>query len=89
MSIDINKVSFRVNCNRWLEIWAGDKEVVSIDADDGGVSLCGDGDEIGNIVETYDGALVFKNDDDDDSDNGGMPVDILILHALERIEQKL
>ena len=89
MQIDISEVSFKITDNRWLEIHVGDKEIVSIDTDDGGVSLCGDGDEIGNIVETYDGALVFKNDDDDDSDNGGMPVDILILHALERIEQKL
>ena len=91
MSIDINEVSFKITENRWLEIWVGEQEVVSVDTIDGGVSLCRDDHEAGNIIETYDGTLVFKNDDDDDddSDNGDMPVDILILQALERIEQKL
>ena len=87
MSIDINKVSFKIFENRWLEIRVGDREIVSVDTVDGGVSLCRDADEIGNIVETEDGGFEFKIDDD--PNNGDTPVDELILHALERIEQKL
>ena len=87
MSIDINEVSFKVNDNRWLEIWIGEQEIVSVDTIDGGVSLCRDADEIGNIVETEDGGFEFKGDDD--PDNGDTPVNELILHTLERIERKL
>ena len=87
MSIDINEVSFKVNDNRWLEIWIGEQEIVSVDTIDGGVSLCRDADEIGNIVENEDGGFEFKIDDD--SDNGDVSVNELILHTLERIEQKL
>ena len=87
MSIDINEVSFKINENRWLEIWVGEQEVVSVDTFDGGVLLCRDADEIGNIVETEDGGFEFKIDDD--PDNGDTPVNELILHTLERIERKL
>ena len=87
MSIDINDVSFKINENRWLEIWVGEQEVVSVDTIDGGVLLCRDADEIGNIVETEDGGFEFKGDDD--PDNGDTPVNELILHTLERIERKL
>ena len=88
MQIDINEVSFKINENRWLEIWVGEQEVVSVDTIDGGVSLCRDADEIGNIVETEDGGFEFKIDDD--PDNGDTPpVNELILHTLERIERKL
>ena len=87
MSIDINEVSFKITENRWLEIWVGDQEVVSVDTVDGGLSLCRDADEIGNIVETEDGGFEFKIDDD--PDNGDTPVNELILHTLERIERKL
>ena len=66
MSIDINEVSFKVNDNRWLEIWIGEQEIVSVDTIDGGVSLCRDADEIGNIVETEDGGFEFKGDEDVD-----------------------
>ena len=31
MSIDINDVSFKINENRWLEIWVGEQEVVSVE----------------------------------------------------------
>ena len=87
MSIDINEVSFKITENRSLEIWVGDQEVVSVDTVDGGLSLCRDADEIGNIVETEDGGFEFKIDDD--SDNGDVSVNELILHTLERIERKL
>ena len=87
MSIDINDVSFKINENRWLEIWVGEQEVVSVDTIDGGVLLCRDAGEIGNIVETEDGGFEFKIDDD--PDNGDTPVNEVILHALERIERKL
>ena len=81
MSIDINEVSFKITENRWLEILVGDQEVVSVDTVDGGLSLCRDADEIGNIVETEDGGFEFNIDD--------TTVNELILHTLERIEQKL
>ena len=87
MSIDINDVSFKVNENRWLEIRVGEQEIVSVDTIDGGVSLCRDADEIGNIVENEDGGFEFKVADD--PDNGDTPVNELILHTLERIERKL
>ncbi len=60
MSIDINEVSFKIMENRWLEIWVGDQEVVSVDTVDGGVSLCREDDEIGNIVETHYGTFEFE-----------------------------
>ena len=59
MSIDINEVSFKVNENRWLEIWIGEQEIVSVDTIDGGLSLCRDADEIGNIIENDDGYFEF------------------------------
>ena len=103
MSIDINEVSFKINENRWLEIWVGEQEVVSVDTFDGGVLLCRDADEIGNIVETEDGGFEFKTDDEgqepekesETTQDGGFrvvytpPVLKRILATLERIEQKL
>ena len=82
MSIDINEVSFKVNENRWLEIWVGEQEVVSVDTIDGGVSLCRDADEIGNIVETEDGGFEFKGDEDVDRY-------MEILKAIRNIERRL
>ena len=82
MSIDINDVSFKINENRWLEIWVGEQEVVSVDTIDGGVSLCRDADEIGNIVETEDGSLEFKGDEDVDRY-------MEILEAIRNIERRL
>ena len=102
MSIDINEVSFKVNDNRWLEIWVGDQEVVSVDTVDGGLSLCRDADEIGNIVETEDGYFEFlpagveePEPEQAPEQEGGFrvvytpPVLERILATLERIEQKL
>ena len=103
MSIDINEVSFKVNENRWLEIWVGEQEVVSVDTIDGGVSLCRDADEIGNIIENDDGGFEFKIDDKEQEpekesetiQDGGFrvvytpPVLEMVLATLERIEQKL
>ena len=60
MQIDISEVSFKITDNRWLEIWVGDQEIVSVDTTDGGVLLCRGGNEIGNIVETEDGGFEFK-----------------------------
>ena len=51
MNIDMNELSFKIYENRWLEIWVGEQEIVSVDTIDGGVSLCRDADEIGNIVK--------------------------------------
>ena len=82
MSIDINEVSFKITENRWLEIWVGEQEVVSVDTIDGGVSLCRDADEIGNIVETEDGSLEFKGDEDVDRY-------MEILEAIRNIERRL
>jgi hypothetical protein len=82
MSIDINEVSFKVNDNRWLEIWVGDQEVVSVDTVDGGLSLCRDADEIGNIIENDDGGFEFKGDDDVDRYNN-------ILESIRNIERRL
>ncbi len=82
MSIDINEVSFKVNDNRWLEIWIGEQEIVSVDTIDGGVSLCRDADEIGNIVENEDGGFEFKGDEDVDRYNN-------ILEAIRNIERRL
>ena len=82
MSIDINEVSFKVNENRWLEIWIGEQEIVSVDTIDGGVSLCRDADEIGNIVENEDGGFEFKGDEDVDRYNN-------ILEAIRNIERRL
>ena len=82
MSIDINEVSFKITENRWLEIWVGEQEVVSVDTVDGGVSLCRDADEIGNIVETEDGSLEFKGDEDVDRY-------MEILEAIRNIERRL
>ena len=101
MSIDINDVSFKINENRWLEIWVGEQEVVSVDTIDGGVLLCRDADEIGNIVETEDGGFEFKIDDGEQEaeretiQEGGFrvvytpPVLERILATLERIERRL
>ena len=82
MSIDINEVSFKVNDNRWLEIWVGEQEVVSVDTIDGGVSLCRDADEIGNIIENDDGGFEFKGDEDVDRYNN-------ILESIRNIERRL
>ena len=82
MSIDINDVSFKVNENRWLEIRVGEQEIVSVDTIDGGVSLCRDADEIGNIVENEDGGFEFKGDEDVDRYNN-------ILEAIRNIERRL
>ena len=82
MSIDINEVSFKITESRWLEIWVGEQEVVSVDTIDGGVSLCRDADEIGNIVETEDGGFEFKGDEDVDRYNN-------ILEAIRNIERRL
>ena len=82
MSIDINDVSFKITENRWLEIWVGEQEVVSVDTIDGGVSLCRDADEIGNIVETEDGGFEFKGDEDVDRY-------MEILEAIRNIERRL
>ncbi len=86
MSIDINEVSFKINDNRWLEIWVGEQEVVSVDTIDGGVSLCRDADEIGNIVENEAGGFSFEAANEE-PDNDGIINKILL--ALERIERKL
>ena len=82
MSIDINEVSFKINENRWLEIWVGEQEIVSVDTIDGGVSLCRDADEIGNIIENDDGGFEFKGDDDVDRYNN-------ILESIRNIERRL
>ena len=87
MSIDINDVSFKINENRWLEIWVGEQEVVSVDTTDGGVLLCGNDntDEIGNIMYV-DGTFEFVPADEEPESSG---VFNNILTALERIERKL
>ena len=82
MSIDINEVSFKVNENRWLEIWVGEQEVVSVDTIDGGVLLCRDADEIGNIIENDDGGFEFKGDENVDRYNN-------ILESIRNIERRL
>ena len=82
MSIDINEVSFKITENRWLEIWVGEQEIVNVDTIDGGVSLCRDADEIGNIVETEDGGFEFKGDEDVDRY-------MEILEAIRNIERRL
>ena len=82
MSIDINEVSFKITENRWLEIWVGDQEVVSVDTVDGGLSLCRDADEIGNIIENDDGIIEFKIGDEEDRYNN-------ILEAIRNIERRL
>ncbi len=82
MSIDINEVSFKITENRWLEIWVGEHEVVSVDTIDGGVSLCRDADEIGNIIENDDGIIEFKIGDEEDRYNN-------ILEAIRNIERRL
>ena len=82
MSIDINEVSFKITENRWLEIWIGEQEIVSVDTIDGGVSLCRDADEIGNIVENEDGGFEFKGDEDVDRH-------MKILEAIRNIERRL
>ena len=82
MSIDINEVSFKINENRWLEIWVGEQEIVSVDTIDGGVSLCRDADEIGNIIENDDGGFEFKGDEDVDRY-------MEILEAIRNIERRL
>ncbi len=90
MSIDINEVSFKINDNRWLEIWVGEQEVVSVDTIDGGVSLCRDADEIGNIVETEDGGFEFKIDDEgQEPEKESEDVFKNILWTLRKIDNKL
>lgn len=86
MSIDINDVSFKINENRWLEIWVDDQEIVSVDTTDGGVLLCRGDNEIGNIIENKAGRFEFE-DANEESDNDGVVNKILL--ALERIERKL
>ena len=82
MQIDINEVSFKITENRWLEIWVGDQEAVSVDTIDGGVSLCRDADEIGNIIEDDEGTIEFKIDDEVDRYKE-------ILEAIRNIERRL
>ena len=86
MSIDINDVSFKINDNRWLEIWVDDHEIVSVDTTDGGVLLCRGDNEIGNIVENEAGGFSFEAANEE-PDNDGIINKILL--ALERIERKL
>ena len=86
MSIDINEVSFKVNENRWLEIWVGDQEIVSVDTTDGGVLLRRGDNEIGNIVENKTGGFEFEIANEE-PDNDSVVNKILL--ALERIERKL
>ena len=90
MSIDINEVSFKINENRWLEIWVGDQEVVSVDTFDGGVELCPSDStgEIGNLVANEYGTFKFEPADEE-CDDDVMPIELLILKTLERIKQKL
>ena len=90
MSININEVSFKITDNRWLEIHVGEREVVSVDTIDGGVELCprnSDG-EIGNLVADEDGDFEFVANNEECDDNGE-PVEMMILRTLERIEEKL
>ena len=90
MQIDISEVSFKITDNRWLEIHVGEQEVLSIDAIDGGVELCprnSDG-EIGNLVADEDGDFEFVANNEECDDNGE-PVEMMILRTLERIEEKL
>ena len=82
MSIDINDVSFKINESRWLEIWVGEQEVVSVDTIDGGLSLCRDADEIGNIIEDDEGTIEFNIDDEVDRYKE-------ILEAIRNIERRL
>ena len=82
MSIDINEVSFKIFENRWLKIWIGEQEVVSVDTIDGGVSLCRDADEIGNMIEDDEGTIEFKIDDEVDRYKE-------ILEAIRNIERRL
>ena len=83
MSIDINEVSFKINDNRWLEIWVGDEEIVSVDTVDGGVLLCVADYEIGNIVKNDDDTFEFKPADEEKE------VLANIVNALKRIERRL
>lgn len=90
MSIDIKDVAFKVSNDRWLEIWIGDQQIVTVDARDGGVELCprnSDG-EIGNLVADEDGDFEFVANNEACDDNGE-PVEMMILRTLERIERKL
>ena len=102
MSININEVSFKVNKNRWLEIWVGDQEIVSVDTEDGGLSVDPDAAEIGNIIENDDGYFEFlpagveePEPEQAPEQEGGFrvvytpPVLERILATLECIEQKL
>ena len=82
MSIDINDVSFKITENRWLEIWVGGQDVVSVDTIDGGVSLCRDANEAGNIIKNECGGFEFKGDEDVDRYNN-------ILEAIRNIERRL
>ena len=86
MSIDINEVSFKVNENRWLEIWVGDQEIVSVDTTDGGMLLCRECDEIGNIVKNEDGIIEFKLAYEIEHE---INYNKEILEALRNIESKL
>ena len=56
--------------------------MVSVDTIDGGVSLCRDADEIGNIIENDDGIIEFKIGDEEDRYNN-------ILEAIRNIERRL
>ena len=89
MCIDINNVAFKVN-GRWIEIWVGEQEVLSIDTTDGGVELCPSDStrEIGNLVADECGTFEFVPTDEE-CDDDVMPIELLILKTLERIEQKL
>ena len=90
MSIDINEVSFKINENRWLEIWVGDQEIVSVDTEDGGLSVDPDAAEIGNIIENDDGYFEFKIDDEgQEPEKESEDVFKNIFLTLRKIENKL
>ena len=90
MSIDINEVSFKITENRWLEIWVGEQEVVSVDTTDGGVLFCRECDEIGNIVETENGGFEFKvADGEQEPEKESEDVFKNILWTLRKIDNKL
>ena len=92
MSIDINNVAFKVN-GRWIEIWVGEQEVLSIDTTNGGVELCPSDStgEIGNLVANEYGTFKFEPADEEcDDDDDVTPIELrLILKTLARIEKKL
>ena len=64
--------------------------MVSVDTIDGGVSLCRDADEIGNIIENDDGTIEFKIDDEgQEPEKESEDVFKNIFLTLRKIENKL